>query len=117
MAQDDLAQAIVEYLEAIPATISPDILFFVSMYATDEVSMDAATFLPKLREALLKSDGVIKMGATLRTVAALDHVLERAVSGLPTAKATMQDPRIAKLRPDIVSRMLAGHDLRERTLQ
>jgi hypothetical protein len=43
----DIAEAIVHFLESLPATIRTEILLFVMMYALDRDSMETEIFLPR----------------------------------------------------------------------
>lgn len=108
----DLAAAIVKFIESLPVTISGNILVFVLMYAEDEDVLAAAeTFLPRLRAALTQEDDLKKMGAVLRTVAALDHVLWRTVAKAPIAK--MLNERLASTSPSaMIAGIVAGEPLR-----
>lgn len=106
----DLAEEIVRFLEFLPTTISPDILIFVHMYAVDNDSMDSQTFLPIIRDTLTKTGGAKRMGATLRTIAALDHILPKSAERIRSAKAIMQNA--PKLNQETVDRFLAGQPLR-----
>lgn len=108
----DLAEEIVRFLELLPTTISNEILMFVLMYAADEDLMDYETYLPMIRESLTKAAGTKKMGATLRTIAALDHILPRSAEKIRSAKVIMQNA--SKLNQETVDRFLAGHPLRQK---
>ena len=62
-------------------TVRSDVLVFVLVYATGETyDSDPTTFLPALRKLLADPAGLIKFGATLRVISAVDHVLPRAVT-------------------------------------
>lgn len=109
----DLAQEIVTFLESLPATISTEVLLFVMLYALDDDSSarDPSTFLPKLREALVRTGGLKRMSATIRTVAAIDYVLARSAEKIRTAEVIMKS---ASLRQELRDRLLAGYPLRQK---
>jgi hypothetical protein len=108
----DLAEEIIRFIESMPTTIRADILVFVLMYAADEASMESETFLPKIRETLTKAGGMKRMGATLRTIAALDYLLPRAAKNIRRAKFLIENS--PQLKQELVDRFSAGQPLRQR---
>ena len=88
----DLAEEIVRFLESLPTTISPEILSFRHMYAVDNDSMDSQTFLPIIRDTLTKTGGAKRMGATLRTIAALDHILPKSAERIEAPRLLCRTP-------------------------
>lgn len=109
----DLTEAVIEFLESIPATISGDTLLFVIVYGINEdPGSEIDNFLPILRDKLRVRSGLSRMSVLIRVIAALDHVLWQSVASLASAKAVMQSA--PGLRQEIVDRFLAGHPMRQR---
>jgi hypothetical protein len=111
----DLAKVIVHFIESLPVTIRTEILLFVMIYALDRDSMETEIFLPTIRDELTKTDGMKRMSVTLRTVAALDHILLRSAQKTRTAKIAIEQ-NAAKLSPEIVARFSARQPLNQRHL-
>jgi len=107
----DLAGAIVQFLESLPKTISGHILLFVLMYAENEDIFTADEPLSRLRATLLQENDLKRMGAILRTIAALDHILWRTVATAPLTKIVSE--RVASEAPSKeIAGLLAGEPLR-----
>lgn len=105
----DLAEEIVHFLESLPDTIQPEVLFSMMMYANDEASTESETFLPRIKDHLTKTGGFKRMSATLRAIGALDYILQKSVDKL------IDLPRLAgkvsETRPGIADRMNARQPL------
>jgi hypothetical protein len=107
----DLASEIVGFLDSLPATISPEILMFVMLYALDDDTAidDAATFLPEIKQKLSGTSGMKRMSIIIRIIGALDYVLQRAVDKLvdiPNVVAVLSEKR-----PDLADRISARQPL------
>ena len=111
----DIAEVIVHFIESLPATIRTEILLFIMMYALDRDTMETEIFLPTIRDELTKTGGMKRMGVTLRTVAALDHILLRSAQKTRTAKIAIEQ-NAAKLSPEIVDRFSARQPLSQKYL-
>jgi hypothetical protein len=110
----DIAEVILHFIESLPATIRTEILLFVMLYAFDQY-MEKEIFLPTIRDELTKSGGMKRMSVALRTIAALDHILLRAVQKTRLAKIAIEQ-NAAKLSPDIVARFLSRQPLSQKHL-
>jgi hypothetical protein len=92
--EPDLADEIVKFIESLPATISVDVMLLVAIYVGNLREGGGPSkpeeFLPAVLEALAKSSGYARMGATLRTVAALDHALLRTVQNIRQVAGPLQ---------------------------
>jgi hypothetical protein len=109
----DIAEAILRFIESLPATISTEILLFVMLYALDRDTIEAEIFLPTIRDELIKAGGMRRMSVTLRTVAALDHILFRSAQKIRTARIVMEQ-NASELSPEIVARFFASQPLSQR---
>jgi hypothetical protein len=111
----DIAKAILHFIESLPATIRTEILLFIMLYALDRDTMETEIFLPTIRDELTKTGGTKRMSVTLRTVAALDHILLRSVQKTRTAKIAIEQ-NAAKLSSEIVARFSARQPLSQKHL-
>jgi hypothetical protein len=111
----NIAEAIVHFIESLPSTIQTDILLFVMIYALDRDSTETAGFLPTIRNELTTTGGMKRMSVTLRTIAALDHILLRSAQKVRTAKLAIEQ-NADKLSPESVARFSARQPLNQRHL-
>ena len=109
--EPDFADKIYEFACNLPQTIRPDILAFVVVYATGKFN-EGGDALLRLKTFLSpRMSGLSRFGATLCTIAALDYVLQRAVSTARQCRPMLY--ALAEQIPELDAVVL-GHPLRER---
>ena len=117
-AHEDISASIISFLESLPTTIRVDVLVFVLVYGLGDgfghefIKRDTDTFLPSIVDRITsESDPALKMGLALRTIAALDFVLYRAVRKVRSAKSALE--RMGGILPEDTRQfLLAGVPLR-----
>ena len=112
----DLAEAIIEFAESLPATIRADILCFVLIYGINfsDITAEDSNLLPALKESLRMSDALSKMGTVLRFIGIFDHVLWRAsrLAPLTKSKTQMLAAKMPAKYSSILERVMAAEPLR-----
>ena len=116
--KSDLEYAIFGFVSGLPQTIRNDILLFVVMYSgcapAAQIERDPdQDFVELMRQFLLRQPSDIDtIGAVLRTIAALDFVIPRAVETSRRTEAIAA--KLADKFPEKIERIRMGLPLRQR---
>jgi hypothetical protein len=103
--QTDLAEIVIQFLEARPATIIPEILYFILLYGLDaNPSREPSEHLPVIQDSFRKAGGMKKMSTTIRVIAALDYYLWRSAVKIRDAKVSVESSQT--LEPALRDRLL-----------